>query len=216
MNSIRVLITIHHRIIRDGIHKILSDKSGIEVLGSTGSLEELFSSLEEQLPDILILDLDMPDMDGVLTIRELRSAYPDLRMLAISDIENRETIREILQEEVDGYLLKKSGIEELQEAIKSISEGHQYVCDNFIKSLTEKEKEENKSEGEGGAGLLTTRELEVLKHICLEMTNKEIAEMLGISVRTVDAHRRNILQKTGARNTAGLVKYAIKLRLLKP
>lgn len=211
MKSFEILISVHDGIARDRIRKKLSDHPGFHLIDSVGDTTELLTSLDTYDPDLLILDMEMPDIKGVITLREIHDRHPEMNILTLGKSKDSDVIRRVMQEEIEGYLHRKSALEELLVAVRAVSTGHRYLCDESLLSLVKEEKEKRGNKRE--EDLLTDRELEVLHLICREFTNREIAEKLGISVRTVDAHRRNILQKTGARNTAGLVKYAFKNRL---
>lgn len=211
MESFEILISVHDKVARDRIHKKLSDHPGFQIIGSAGNTTELLTSLDTFDPDLLILDIEMPGMRGVITLREIHDRHPGMNILTLGKSKESDVIRRLMLEEVEGYLHRESGLEELLLAVRAAGTGHRYLGDESLVSLVRDEKEKQGERRE--EDLLTDRELEVLHLICLEFTNREIGEKLGISVRTVDAHRRNILQKTGARNTAGLVKYAFRYRL---
>lgn len=212
MELVNILIAEHHRIVRDGLKMILSEVSGIKIKDTVANREELLKYAFNGGEDIVILDLDMPNLDMKNTIERLKEENPDVSILCISDVEDQEQIKRVMVAGVSGYILKKRGKEEIIEAIGVIKNGNQYLCDESIQALVQDSSDSlsfdvNTSE-------LTDRELEVLRLICQEYTNKESAKELGISVRTVDAHRRSLLQKTGAKNTAGLVKFAFKNQIL--
>lgn len=209
MDLVNILIAEHHKIVRDGIKMILEDVPGIRVQDTVANKRELLSYAFHDEIDIVVLDLDMPDLDKINTIGKLKEKNSKLRILCISDVEDYHQIRKMMVAGVSGYMLKKRGKEEIIEAIDVIKHGNQYLCDESIQALIhEKNSEEPTFNVENSD--LTYRELEILELICEEYTNKESAEELGISVRTVDAHRRSLLQKTGAKNTAGLVKFAVR------
>lgn len=214
MASVNLLIAIHYQILRDGLKTILKNESDLAIRDSINSREELFASGELGNTDLLLLDLDMPEMDPVDGVNRLCKEYPDLKILALSDREDAGLTKSVMQAGASGYLLKKRGSDELLQAIREVNDGHHYVCDDTLRLLIDRDA--GKSGHSEEPGVLTERELQVLELICNEMTNKEIAKELSISVRTVDAHRRNLLQKTGARNTAGLVTYAIKNGIFQP
>ena len=159
----------------------------------------------------------MPEMDGVTATSKILDKCPDTRIIALSMLEGSGKIREIIRAGADGYLFKNSGKAELLTALQAISQGQHYFSEEAGLSILKNDIEDGdpdskKNTGEPGTKareLLTEREREVLELICREFTNAEIADKLFISVRTVDAHRRNLLQKTGARNTAGLVRFAM-------
>lgn len=211
MDLVNILIAEHHKIVRDGIKMILDDVSGIRVKDTVANKEELLSHTFNGEIDIIILDLDMPDLDMLNTIKTLKENNPEVNILCISDVEEQQQIRKVMAAGVSGYMLKKRGKEEIIEAVDVIKNGNQYLCDESIQALIQEKNSEPVFDIENSD--LTYREIEVLELICEEYTNKESAEELGISIRTVDAHRRSLLQKTGAKNTAGLVKFAVRNRL---
>lgn len=211
MDLVNILIAEHHKIVRDGIKMILDDVPGIRVKDTVANKEELLSHTFNGEIDIIILDLDMPDLDMLNTIKTLKENNPEVNILCISDVEEQQQIRKVMAAGVSGYMLKKRGKEEIIEAVDVIKNGNQYLCDESIQALIQERNSEPVFDIENSD--LTYREIEVLELICEEYTNKESAEELGISIRTVDAHRRSLLQKTGAKNTAGLVKFAVRNRL---
>lgn len=205
------LIAVHHKIVRDGITKILSEDADINVIGTAKNKEELcpYDSKGDNI-DVVVLDMDILDLDSLNTITKILQDHPDTHILAMRDEEDPQQVKEVMQAGASGYIFKKRGAKELIKAIKEVYSGNQYLCNDTIGLLIEGKEVRSTSERVAD---LTERELQVLHLICREHINREIAEELGISVRTVDAHRRNLMQKTGAKNTAGLVKFAIKNNL---
>ena len=212
MDTVNILIAEHHRIVRDGIKMILTEVPGFHVSDTVSTKQELLSYIFHSDIDIVVLDLDMPDLDMKNTIEKLKEENPNTSILCISDVEDNEQIKRVMVAGVSGYVLKKRGKDEIIEAIEVIKNGNQYLCDETIKALVHEKGDEVAFDVE--ASSLTERELEVLRLICEEYTNKESAEKLDISIRTVDAHRRSLLQKTGAKNTAGLVKFAFRNQIV--
>lgn len=212
MDLVNILIAEHHRIVRDGIKMILTDVPGLKVVDAVASKEELLSFNFNGDTDIIVLDLDMPELDMKNTIEKLKRENPGIKILCISDVEDKEQIKRVMVAGVSGYILKKRGKEEIIEAIEVIQNGNQYLCDETIKALVHDKSNDLAFDVESSS--LTEREVEILRLICEEYTNKESADELGISIRTVDAHRRSLLQKTGAKNTAGLVKFAFKNQIV--
>lgn len=210
MESVNILIAIQYQIVRDGIRKILEDEAGITITRTLRSVDE-FSSEVFCGQDILIVDLDMPGIKTPEIFRQIRDSHPSMRLIGISKSESGAKIKNFMEAGASGYLFKKRSAGDLIEAVRKVSNGEKYLCDEAIRLLVNLENANS-----ADAGDITDREMEVLILICRELTNREIANQLGISVRTVDAHRRNILQKTGAKNTAGLVKYAIKHQIFTP
>lgn len=209
MKSLNVLIAVQHRVFCDGIEKILTNESEFSVIGTVQDINELLTFSSEQV-DLLIFDYDQPEVEGTEIIDNLLDAHPKIKILVISEQACPELLKNILQAGASGYMFKKQSGNELIKAIREINKGEKYLCGEAIHLLIE---EGNKSSSDPAD--LTDRELEVLILICEELTNREIAKKLNISVRTVDAHRLSILQKTKAKNTAGLVKYAIKHQIFK-
>ena len=218
MSKIKVLIADDHKIVRDGIRLILDgEKSKFEVVGEASEGEEVLEEVRKKAVDIVIMDINMPRMDGITCTKKVRQIDKQIKVLALTMLDEDEHIRNMIQAGALGFVLKHSGQDELIEALQTISEGRHYFNNestySIVLDLMNERKQVEKTSEDGNIPL-TKREKEVLNLICREMTNQEIAEELYISVRTVDAHRRNLLQKTGARNTAGLVRYAIEHNLV--
>jgi len=215
MADLQILIADDHKIIRDGLQAMLEDAEGINVVAEATGGEEVLEICRSEKIDIAIMDINMPEPNGIETTRMLKKEFPNINVLALTMMQEDEHIRRMIAAGAGGYISKSSGSEELIEAIHTVAKGENYFSEEatkaVMKNLVESGGKKKKSVSSGD---LTERELEVLKLICRELTNKEIAEKLYISIRTVDAHRRNLLQKTGARNTAGLVKYAVRNNLV--
>lgn len=215
MGRINIVIADDHEIVRDGIIAMLEDYDDIKVIGEAESGEEvikLCENDEDRGIDMIIMDLNMGEMGGIEATKRTKERFPDIKVLALTMVKDEEKIREMTEAGASGYIFKNSGVEELVEAIYKVMDGELYFSDEAVYSIITRKKNKDKKEPTREADL-TDREREVLQYICKEYTNSEIAEELYISVRTVDAHRRNLLQKTGARNTAGLVRYAMKHNL---
>lgn len=215
MDSTNILVADDHEIVRDGIISILDREENIDTLYEAANGKEAISKCREHDDiDIVILDISMPDMDGIETAEKIKNIYPHIEIIALSMLKDEESIRKMLQAGASGYVLKSSGKPDLIQAIKNIKEGKPFYSDevtfHVMKKFTENETETKTKEQEE----LTKREVEILQLIAKEYTNKEIGEKLYISKRTVDTHRTNLLRKTNSKNTAGLVRYAIKNDLL--
>lgn len=203
----KTVIAVQYPILLEGIKKILTEESDITIKDIVQDKEDLFSlSLEENC--ILILDLNISELNGKDLVKILLKKHPELDILVLGDDEKQDDVKGVMQKGASGYICKKQSNDELVKAVKKINQGDIYLSDKTIGMLYNKPGVENENKIESAE--LTERECEILALICQELTNREIANRLSISVRTVDAHRRNVLQKTGAKNTAGLVKYAIK------
>lgn len=210
---VEVLLVVQPQILRDGIEKILSEESNFKVSYTAEGIERI-SDLPVRENTVLVLDLDIADLNPSEIIVEQTECHPKLNILAISSEEIPKRIKNIMQIGASGFMFKCRGTDELIKAINEISAGKTYLC-TTAKEMVSKETHNLSIKGKDLIEL-TKRELEVLVLICKELTNPEISEKLNISVRTVDAHRRNVLQKTRAKNTAGMVKYAIKHQIYRP
>jgi DNA-binding NarL/FixJ family response regulator len=212
---IKLFITDDHKIIRDGIRSLLSDCPEINIVGEAGNGHQAIENVGALMPDVILMDISMPEMNGIETTRILKNKFPEIKILVLSMSSEEEHIRKMLEAGASGYILKNSGKEGLVKAVKSVYEGKHFfsdeVTDSILQIITHAHEPEKP---ESIHPELTEREKEILKLITSELTNPEIALKLFISVRTVDAHRRNILEKTGCRNTAGLVKYAFENKII--
>lgn len=216
MKKIRVLIADDHKIVRIGLRGILEKEQGMEVIGEAGDGQEVLEILKHRVADVILMDIDMGRTDGIETSGKVKQLYPDVRILALTMHEERGHIVGMLEAGASGYILKDTGREELLTAIHTVYKGDSYFSNNvsatLLKALTNvKSKAPSRTSQHS---LLSDREIEVLRLIAQEHSNGEIAEKLFISIRTVDTHRRNILEKLQVKNTAGLVRYAIEKALL--
>lgn len=215
IKPLKLVIADDHQIVRDGIKSLLQNESNMEIAGEAENGEEAIALVEKRSPDLIIMDINMPVLDGIEATRIISEKYPKTRVLVLTMTSEQQHIRKMIEAGAGGYILKNSGREELVSAINTIVGGQNYfsneVKDAIMQNMVQKKSHNDKIAGEPIP--LTRREKDVLNLIVKEFTNYEIAEKLFISVRTVDAHRRNLLEKTGARNTAGLVKFAIENKL---
>lgn len=214
MANIKLLLADDHKIVRDGIKLMLEPQAGIDVVAEAQNGNEVLKNLEHQVVDLVVMDINMPDMDGITATKKIKEKHPNVKVLALTMSNDDLHIRQMIQAGASGYIMKSAGRNELKEAIETIMSGKHYFSDEATQSIMmDLVKGKGKSSAPDSIHI-TDRELEILELIIKEFTNQEIAEKLYISSRTVDAHRRNLLQKTGARNTAGLVKYAFQHNLI--
>ncbi len=189
---------------------MLEPQAGIDVVAEAEKGEDVASMLENEAVDVVVMDINMPGMNGIATTKRVKEKYPTIKVLALTMSSDDSHIRQMVQAGASGYIMKSAGRDELTRAIHEVMEGKHYFSDQATQSIM-MDLVKNKGKSTAPDPIhITERELEVLQMIVKEHTNQEIAEKLYISPRTVDAHRRNLLQKTGARNTAGLVKYAFQ------
>jgi DNA-binding NarL/FixJ family response regulator len=214
---IRVLLTDDHTILRDGIRALLTLQPGLEVVGEAGNGQELLALLESTPADVVLMDINMPVMDGFETMAHLREQYPDLRVLVLSMLDHENYVHRMLEAGAYGYVLKNADITEISHAIRTVAAGRPFLCTELGLDLLNKLVRTSVVVSEGNrlkSGDLSKRELEVLHLIAEGLTNSEIADRLFTSKRTIETHRQNIIEKTQTKNTAALIKFAVSNGLL--
>jgi DNA-binding NarL/FixJ family response regulator len=210
---IRVALCDDHTIIIDGVRRLLEGTEDVACVGSaTNGIEALYL-LEHVGVDVLLTDLDMPDMDGLQLTERARQKYPTLRILVLSMHEEASMVKRAMEVGADGYLVKSAGRDELLLAIRNVHRGKQHFGSSLTASLLKEGAEAKK--GSALLAELSEREVEVLAALAEGLGNKEIGEKLFISPRTVDTHRTNLMKKLDIHNVAGLVRIAIKAGLVK-
>lgn len=215
MAQLRVFIVDDHRIFRQGIMSLLGTEKEIRVVGEATTPDECLDFLDREPVEVLLLDLDLGRYSGLDLAGEIRKRHSGIKLLALSMHGEREYILKALETGVNGYLMKNTGREELVTAIRAVALGNSFLDNEASNVLMEYLQSPSvRKESESEEARLTPRELEVIKLIALEYSNAEIADKLFISIRTVDTHRRNLIEKLKLRNTAGLVKWAIKNDLI--
>jgi DNA-binding NarL/FixJ family response regulator len=206
MSKSSVFLVDDHRLFREGLRLLLSNISFIGKIYEASNGQEFLDALGSVNPDIVFMDIEMPVLNGIETTRIAVEKYPDIRIIALSMYGEEEYIIKMTKAGAKGFILKSSGIQEVENAIQSVLSDENYfsqeIATELIRNLSRKRRSAT-------SGDLSEREAEVLFYICKGYSNQEIAEELFISKRTVDKHRENLLFKTGSKNTAGLVMYAI-------
>ncbi|EOZ92328.1 Receiver component of a two-component response regulator [Indibacter alkaliphilus LW1] len=204
----KVFLVDDHAILLDGIKSLLSKEASLEVCGEAHSAEDALDFLKKNAVDLLITDFNLPNMDGLSLVRLVKKISPDTKILMLSMHDETHLVKEILKEGVSGYVLKNDSHRELLQAIETIKNGKIYLSNDInriiINSLQFPDEER----------LLTDREREILKLIAKEFSNKDIAEQLFISERTVETHRKNIFRKTKTNTLVGLIKFAYANNLI--
>lgn len=216
MTGIKILLADDHHLVRDGIMSLLEDEIGFKVIAEAENGLKAIEACKEHDIDLVVMDISMPEMNGIEATKRIKEEFPDIKVLALTMMDEDEHIRKMIEAGASGYILKSSDREEFIEAITTVLDDRHYFSNDAAHSVMM-----DLVKGKGSSAKkntdpaqLTSREKEVLELIVKEYTNQQIADELYISVRTVDAHRRNLLQKTGANNTAGLVTYAIRHNLV--
>ncbi len=201
-DPIKVLIIDDHPMVAEGIQSILESYEDLRVVGSCNSAREAIAQLDHFDPDVILMDLNMPDMGGLTATEIVLERRPGTRILILSMHDSAEYISSALSHGAMGYILKDVPTDEIKQAIDAVMAGDQYLCTGASGSLQPKEGEVREA--------LTEREQTILLQLASGKSNKEVAHVLDISVRTVETHRKNIKRKLGISSTAGLTRYALE------
>ncbi len=209
MSAIRVLLADDHSILREGVRALLAPHADVEVVGEASDGKQAIEQVEKLDPDVVVMDIAMPGLGGIEATIELKKLGKRAKVLILSQYEDREYVRRLLKVGVSGYILKKSAGSELVNAIRAVHRGG-LVLDPEVARVA---MEESSSTAPGGSDpyeTLTDREKQVLKLVAEGGSNKEVAETLGISVKTAMSHREKVMEKLGVHNRTELVRFAIK------
>lgn len=206
---IRLLIADDHQVLLDGFISLFDDVPDIEVVGTAKHGKEVLSFLEENEVDVILLDINMPVMNGVEACKKVSKKYPEIKVIALSMYDQQSYFKRMIQYGARGYLLKNDSAEEIEKAIRKVSDDGRYVSSQMQHALTSVEFISNNQKSKGVKDI-SERELEVLGLIADGGTDQEIAKQLFISFHTANSHRKNLLLKFDAKNTAELVKKAIE------
>jgi len=212
MSPISVCIVDDHTLFRNGLRLLLNASSEVQVIAEAENGREYLRMLEKTIPDITLMDIEMPEMNGIETAAQAIKLIPDLRIITLSMYGEEEYYVKMIDAGAKGFILKNSDISEVLAAIRAVYEGGTYFSQDLLLNVVK-----NIRSGKLPATSdthLSEREIEILQKICQGYSNQEIADQLNISKRTVDKHRSNLLEKTGSKNTANLVIYALKHKLV--
>ncbi len=216
MNKKKVLIADDHALVRAGIAAFLKLCDDVEVVAEASDGIEAIEKTNKYRPDIIIMDINMPKLGGLETTIEIKRTHPDIKVLVLTQYEDREYISRFLKAGVSGYLLKKAVGSDLITALKAIGRGELYLYSSIASEVVAGYLQgEEKIDAENPYEKLSDREKQVLKLVAEGYTHKEAADMLGISVKTVIAHQTNIGEKLGVHTRAGLIKFAIQKGIIK-
>jgi len=200
-----IFIVDDHYMVIEGIRSLLQNEKGIEWTGHAMNAASCLAFLKKQQPDVILMDINLPDKSGIDLCKEVKEKYPSVFIIGLSTFNQQSFIQKMMEHGASGYVLKNATQEELTEAIETVIKGKVFLSEDVSQALRKEETPDI---------ILTRREKEVLELIADGMTNIEIAQKLFISVTTVDTHRKNLLAKLEARNTASLVRIATQLRLI--
>jgi DNA-binding NarL/FixJ family response regulator len=211
MNQIKIAIADDYKIYRDGLKVGLSADNNLNVVFEADNGEELLKGLEVYEPDVIIMDLKMPIMDGMEATKEVRKKFPSMKVLVVTMYDDDKFIIHMMENGANGYLLKNAEPDEIRKSIYAVHENGYYFNDVVNKALLKKLVLKNNLKPSFNQNIeLTEREMEVLKLICQEKTAAEIAKEIFLSPRSVEGIRQRLIEKVGVRNTAGLVMFAVK------
>lgn len=208
MNTIRILLADDHHLLLDGISSLLAGEEDLCVKDKALDGEQVMQLVEQNDYDICLLDISMPKLDGISAARAIKEKKPSVGIIILTSYNDRQIVEEMLEIGVSGYLLKNSTKQELTDAIRKVHNGGLFFSDEVQRTLMQNYIRLNRGKIQPKDVQLTQRELEILQLLAREYTNDKIAAELNISYRTVETHRKNLLQKTRSHNLAGLLKYA--------
>lgn len=211
MQKIKIILADDHQLMLDGISSALKTEKEFDVAGTAANGIQLLEKLKQQAADICLIDLQMPEMDGIAAIEQIKQLYPALKIIVVSTHDEKEIVYKVIRMGVHGYLLKNSSKAELAAAIKKVHGGGMYLGNEVEKIIIEGVPAEPPDKN---TVVLTAREKDIVTLLAKEYTNETIAAELNISYRTVETHRKNIMHKTKTKNLAGLIQFVLRNKLL--
>ncbi len=205
--AIKIILVDDHEILRKGLVSLLEKQKDMEVVGQAEEGNQALRLIRQVKPDIVVMDVNMPGLDGIDTTRRIRREFDHIQVIALSMYSKKTFVLEMLQAGASGYILKDCAFDELIKAINAVADGQTYLCSKITSIVLD-----DYVKGQGGPSLsvLTDKERQVLKLVSEGKPSKEVAVILGVSFKTVDARRRQIMKKIDAQSTADLVKFAIR------
>ena len=212
---IRILLADDHEIFRDGFKAMLRKQKTIELIGEAENGEQLIQMAKDLKPDVIVTDILMPVMDGLQATKILSKELPWIGVIALSMLEEKESIMDMVEAGAKGYLLKNAHKQEIIMAIHRVYEKQEYYCENTLAKVARDlvELKERRGEPKETFPDFSDRDIAVIRYICEELTNKEIADKMNLSVRTIEGYRERIQSKIKAKNSVGIVVYAIRNNL---
>ena len=216
LKKLRIYIVDDHKLFREGLKFLLSTQDFVHHIYEASSGRDFIENLSFVDCDLVLMDIEMPEMNGIEATEQALRIRPDLKVIVLSMYGDEQYYYKMVDVGVKGFVLKNSGIEKVIAAIRAVAAGENYFSEELLVNILNNMRDggQHKPEPETPDNEISERELEILYHVCLGLSNQEIADKLFISKRTVDKHRANLLSKTGCRNTAALVMYAIKNKMI--
>ena len=223
MKKTRILIADDHDVVRSGLKMLLRSKSDFSIVAEAADGEEAVRLTDKHKPDVAILDISMPKLDGIEATKVIKQNHPEVKVLILTVHEDEEYAYQVLRAGASGYILKNAGKKEIFDAVRSALSGERFfspgisklIVDGFVKRAKETGTGQHVTRQSSSKQELTEREIQILKFIAQGFTNRQIADQLCLSFRTVNTHRANLMQKLDIHDTAGLVRYAINTGLIK-
>ena len=212
--SIKVLLADDHKIVRDGLRKLLDHEVGVEVIGEADTGRKTVELAQELVPDVVVMDITMPDLNGIEATSKIKNEVPDTKVLCLSMHADKRFVMAVIRAGASGYLLKDCPFEELSRAIHAVARNEIYLSSQIAHFVVDESIAHGKGEKSAAYTVLTPREREIVQLIAGGKNTKTIAFDLGISVKTVEAHRRQIMRKLKIHSVAELTKYAISEGLI--
>lgn len=214
MNKIRVFLADDHKILRESLVILLSQKENIEVVGAAGDGLEAYRKILELKPDIAVLDISIPHLNGLDLAEKLKVEMPEVKIVILTMHKSGEFVSKALCAGVRGYVLKDNALEELIECIELVSERKVYLSQDITGIVVEGFVNKNRDTAETGENAVSTREKEIMQLLAEGKSNKDISDLLNLSIKTVETHRANIMRKLGFHNITDLVLYAVRNHLI--
>jgi DNA-binding NarL/FixJ family response regulator len=208
--SVRLLLVDDHKMMREGLAALLHDVPDIQIVGEANDGREALDLIRTLHPDVVVMDVGMPELNGVEATRRIRAEFDGVRVIALSTHTDKRYVHHMLEAGANGYVLKISAHEELIRAVRAASQGRTYLSPEIAGLVVERSTSTNAGRDMSVYSTLSSREREVLQLVAEGKTSAETAKEMHISVKTVETHRRNIVQKVGLHGTAELTKYAIR------
>lgn len=213
MQKLKIYLVDDHKLFREGLKLLLSTQEFVHHIYEASNGREFLENLTFVDSDVVLMDIEMPEVNGIDATREALKIKPDLKIIVLSMYGDEQYYYQMIDAGAKGFMLKNTGIENVITAIRKVAAGENFFSEELLFNILNTMRD-TKSESEQHDNELSEREMEILYHVCKGKSNQEIADELFISKRTVDKHRANLLSKTGCRNTAALVMYAIKNKMI--
>ena len=210
----KIILADDHEILRTGLKELINKEPSLEVTAEAGDGEELLTRLKSFKCDLIVLDLSMPELDGIAALKEIKKKYPKIKVIILTMQKDQEQFKQCMVHGALGYLHKADAYEQLLIAIKSVLRGKKFISPKIAQAIAERTIRDVNEEDVPSLEILSKKEKEVLKLIAKGLAGKNISSQLNISIRTVETHRFNLTNKLGIKSTAGLTQYAISKNLI--